>query len=305
MRWSERTVSIADISFLPGQSKTSEVVSQIFMPPRDKSDPSSPQQFRRPAGGQPNRSATPRPRPRRPQSKSPEELFLEKAAQIAESWNEDSTKFKPVLVLQGATYQPKTLFDVAPYPADPDATPEDNLVRSPRDEFAYMNRIWRRGQAIPLIQNRREGMVYWDQDVVIPVLLNGRDLSVWMSLTPMETFTLREGISLAKGTVVIGGLGMGYLLRKVCEKPNVQRVIVVEQSRELLEWFGNRICAEQPKVTDIICGDAYGQLGKFDGETRYLFDIWPMYEDAIADPKFQAAKQKHRHLWGWGDYRLK
>lgn len=275
------------------------------MPARDNSDRSNPQQFRRPTGGQPNRPAAPRPRPKKPRAKSPEEVFLEKAAQIAEPWNEDSTKFKPVLVLQGESYHPTPLFDIAPYPADPDATPEEHLVRSPRGEFAYMNRIWRRGQAIPLIQNRREGMVYWDQDVVIPVLLNGRDLSVWMSLTPMETFTLREGISLAKGTVVIGGLGMGYLLRKVCEKPNVQRVIVVEQSRELLEWFGNRICAEQPKVTDVICGDAYQQLGKFDVETRYLFDIWPMYEDAIADPTFRAAKQKHRHLWGWGDYRLK
>jgi len=242
--------------------------------------------------------------PKRPAKKTQEELFLERAAKIAETWDEDATKFKPMLVLQGASYRPQTIFDVAPYPADPDRTPENHLIRSPHGEFAYMNRLWRRGQAIPLLQNRREGMVYWDQDVVIPVLLDGRDLSVWMSLTPMEVLTLREGISLAKGTVVIGGLGMGYLLRKVCEKANVQRVIVVEKSRELLDWFGDRLCASQPKVTDVICGDAYEQLGQFDPETRYLFDIWPIYGDAADDAKFRAAKVKHRHLWGWGDYRI-
>lgn len=249
--------------------------------------------------------AAARPRPKKPRAKSPEELFLEQAAKMAEPWNEDFTKFKPVLVIQGQTYAPKSLFDVAAYPADPDSTPEEHLIRSPRGEFAYMNRLWKRGQAIPLLQNRREGIVYWDQDVVIPVLLDGNSLAVWMSLTPMEVLTLREGISLAKGTVVIGGLGMGYLLRKVCAKPNVQRVIVVEQSRELLDWFGDRICAEQPKVTDVICGDAYEQLGRFDPETRYLFDIWPVYGDAADDSKFREAKLKHRHLWGWGDYRIK
>ncbi|MDB5390986.1 MAG: hypothetical protein JWM11_6632 [Planctomycetaceae bacterium] len=277
------------------------------MPARDKSHrPSSEQSSRLAGNAQPNRpSSSGRPRAPKPsRAKSPEEIFLEKAAQIAEPWDENFTKFKHPLVLQGATYQPQMLFDVTPYPADPDSTPEANLVRSPNNEFAYMNRVWKRGQAIPLLQNRREGLVYWDQDVVIPVLLDGRTLAVWMSLTPMEVLTLREGISLAKGTVVIGGLGMGYLLRKVCEKPNVHRVIVVEQSRELLNWFGDRICAEQPKVTDVICGNAYEQLGKFDSETRYLFDIWPMYEDAAADPEFQAAKRKHPHVWGWGDYHL-
>ena len=158
---------------------------------------------------------------------------------------------------------------------------------------------------MPLLQNRRTGVVCWDQDVVIPVLLDGETLAVWMSITPMEVFTLREGISMAKGTVIIGGLGMGYLLRKVCAKTTVERVIVVEQSRELLEWFGNRLCADQPKVTDVICGDAYDQLGKFGDQARSLFDIWPTYGDAAEDSRFQAAKQQHKGVWGWGDYQLK
>ncbi len=223
---------------------------------------------------------------------------------IAEPWHEDRTRFKPELILQGKTYHMPPLFEVPAYPADPEQTPKNHLLHSPHGEFAYMNRLWKRGQGIPLLQNRRTGIVVWDQDVVIPVLLDGRTLAVWMSLTPMEVFTLREGISLAKGTVIIGGLGMGYLLRKVCEKTTVERVIVVEQSRELLEWFGNSLCAAQPKVTDVICGDAYDQLGKFGDQARYLFDIWPVYGDAAEDAKFQTAKQQFRFVWGWGDYRL-
>lgn len=256
------------------------------------------------AGNNPWERAKPR-RSKKRQTGHHDELTLEEVlSKIAEPWDEDRTRFKPELVLQGKTYHMPPLFDIPPFAADPEQTPPEFLLHSPHGEFAYMNRLWKRGDGIPLLQNRRTGVVCWDQDVVIPVLLDGRSLSVWMSLTPMEVFTLREGISLAKGTVIIGGLGMGYLLRKVCEKTTVERVIVVEHSRELLDWFGDRLCLAQPKVTDVICGDAYDQLGKFGDQARYLFDIWPSYGDAAEDARFIAAKQQHRYVWGWGDYRL-
>lgn len=249
--------------------------------------------------------AAPQRRGKKRKSSGAEEPTLDEVlSKIAEPWDEDRTRFKPELILQGKTYQMAPLFEIPPFPADPEETPQQHLLKSPHGEFAYMNRLWRRGEGIPLLQNRRTGIVVWDQDVVIPVLLDGRTLAVWMSLTPMEVFTLREGISLAKGTVIVGGLGMGYLLRKVCEKTTVERVIVVEHSRELLDWFGNDLCATYPKVTDVICGDAYAQLGKFGDQARYLFDIWPIYGDAAVDAQFQTAKQQHRYVWGWGDYQF-
>ena len=57
-------------------------------------------------------------------------------------------------------------------------------------------------------------------------------------MTPAEMLTQRSGVQAAEGTVVLGGLGLGWLLRKVCEKPSVERVIVVEKSQELLDWYG-------------------------------------------------------------------
>ena len=267
-------------------------------------DPPQPSTNQPPAENPWDKAVAPRRGKKRPYKDSMETSLEIALAQVAEPWDEDRTRFKPELVLKGQTYHTTPLFDIAPYPADPQDTPAELLLKSPSGEFAYMNRLWKRGEGIPLLQNRRTGVVCWDQDVVIPVLLDGRTLAVWMSITPMEVFTLREGISVAKGTVVIGGLGMGYLLRKVCAKTTVERVIVVEQSRELLEWFGNRLCADQPKVTDVICGDAYDQLGKFGDHARYLFDIWPTYGDAAEDARFQGAKQEHKGVWGWGDYHI-
>ena len=122
-----------------------------------------------------------------------------------------------------------------------------------------------------------------------------------MSLTPSEMLTQRPGIQKANGTVVIGGLGLGWLLRKVCEKHSVERVIVVEISRELLNWYGYDLCKRYPKVSDVICDDIYNQIGKHGGKTIYLLDIWFLYCDARKDQRLLAAKRKlKKRLWAWG-----
>ncbi len=238
------------------------------------------------------------------QARAEVRFFEENYLGWVEPWHEDKTRFKPVLVLEGASYKQPLLFAVPSCPLHPDEVPETHLARSGNGEFAYMNRVWPRGRGVPLYQNKKQGAVYWDQDIVIPVLMDGRSRAVWMALTPMEMMSQREGVSMAKQTVVIGGVGLGWLLRKICEKTTVERVIVVEQSQALLDWFGTRLCAEQPKVSEVICGDVYEQFGKFGPNARYVLDIWPEYGDAVVDPRFQAMKKEHPHVWGWGDYTL-
>ena len=122
-----------------------------------------------------------------------------------------------------------------------------------------------------------------------------------MSLTPSEMLTQRPGIQKARGTVVIGGLGLGWLLRKVCEKESVEQVIVVEKSKELLDWYGHDLCKRQPKVSDVICDDIYNQIGRHGGKPIYLLDIWLLYGDAQKDPRLRSWKRKlNKRLWAWG-----
>ncbi len=124
--------------------------------------------------------------------------------------------------------------------------------------------------------------------------------AVWMSLTPAEMLSQRSGIQKAAGTVVVGGLGLGWFLRKVCEKDSVEHVIVVEKSQELLDWCGYDICKRQPKVTDVICGDIYDEIHRH-GDAQMLFDIWPIYQGANQDEQLLAArKQLGDRLWAWG-----
>ena len=187
--------------------------------------------------------------------------------------------------------------------------------------FGYQNRILPGGTPLR-IYGKEVGFVYWTDDVIIPMLIDmkrqaltgvpfSEDVSeqdrirygaVWMSLTPMEMLTQRGAIRAATGTVVIGGLGLGWLLRKVCEKETVERVIVVEKSQELLDWYGHAQCKKHDKVTDVICDDIYKQLGKHGADARYLLDIWPTFSGSRRDWRLAAAKRRlGKRLWAWGE----
>lgn len=231
-----------------------------------------------------------------------------------ESWNEDTTLAKQFLYLDASSYVPTPIFDL------PGAVPDfgNNFIQSPRGGFAYQNRVLPRHRPLKLI-DPTDGMVLFSDEVVLPTLI-GLDLDsrgqrfrtdasitervrkgyVWMSLAPMEVLTQRAGVEAACGTVVIGGLGLGWLLRKVSEKDSVERVIVVDTSQELLDWFGNDLCHAHPKVTDVICDDVYNQIGRHGKDAIHLLDIWPTYYGSNFDPRLWNAKRQCDRIWAWG-----
>lgn len=233
-----------------------------------------------------------------------------------EQWDEDNTPFRHRLRLDASSYRPERIFDTPPVLAEEGG----HFVVSPHGTFAYQNRILPEGRSLRLL-GKQQGKVVWNGDVVLPALIDTRRQcrtgewfpadtpleervmfgAVWMSLTPMEMMTQRSGVKMARGTVVIGGLGLGWLLRKVCEKSEVERVVVVEKSRELLDWYGYSLCGQLGKVSDVVCDDIYNQIGKHGPWARYLLDIWPTYACASRDDRLVPVRSKlKRLLWAWG-----
>lgn len=234
-----------------------------------------------------------------------------------EPWDEDKTPFRQWLFLDASTYRYTPVLDLPP--AQPDRF-DENFVVSPCESFAYQNRVLPKGRPLRH-QGQESGMVVFNGDIVIPTLIDlrvrcrtgerfvpGTDEgfrakwgAVWMALTPSEMLTQRPGVQKAHGTVVIGGLGLGWLLRKVCEKESVVKVIVVEKSQELLDWYGYDLCKRYPKVSEVICDDIYNQLGKHGGNAVYLLDIWLLYSEASRDHRLRRWKRKlKKRLWAWG-----
>ena len=242
--------------------------------------------------------------------------LIQSASIRFESWDEDRTEPAEELLIDAATYNVEPVFDLKRANQEQIAKPDKYLI-SPKGAFAYQNRVLHAGFPLTLYGH---GNVLFSDDVTIPMLIDmyrdrhgdnfGDEVpkanrvyhgNVWMSLTPNEMISLRDGVEAAKGTVVIGGLGLGWFLGKVCEKESVDRVIVVESSQELLDWYGYDICKKHPKVTDVICDDIYNQLDRHGGEAVHLLDIWPTQICSNTDLDFIRAKRRlGERLWGWG-----
>jgi hypothetical protein len=80
----------------------------------------------------------------------------------------------------------------------------------------------------------------------VPVLrLDG---AVWMSLTPMEVQSAYMPIRLARGRVGTAGLGLGYFVQRVLEKPAVERVVVCELRPEVLALYVRTFGEAHPKL---------------------------------------------------------
>jgi hypothetical protein len=150
-------------------------------------------------------------------------------------------------------------------------------------------------------------LLYFDAPIDIPVLQYQKAANVWepwMSLTPMEMWTQRSGVFASTGHVVLGGLGMGWLLTQIAKKPTVKKITVVEQDQDLLDWFGYQVCKKIPKVDEVICGDFWEHAPKYDlQKCRYIADVWPKHGQAEYSERLVELRARGAKVWAWGSAR--
>ena len=125
---------------------------------------------------------------------------------------------------------------------------------------------------------------YFDVEFPFPAILeNGIE---WMTITPNEVETMREPISKSRGNVLTLGLGLGYFAFHASEKPEVERVTVVERSRDVIEIFKTYLLPQFPHADkiEIVEADAFQYMQKelprrgFD----YVFaDLWHDASDGL------------------------
>lgn len=222
-------------------------------------------------------------------------------------WN-PAIKWEPELNIIGETYRPLNLFpELAPSDAPVDQLGPAEKADSPGKLFRYCIRLHRAGKRLMTWWGAQTGSVIFDSDVPIPAVFQCRDgepgvwtESPWMSLTPAELITLREGTRMAKGRVVIAGLGLGHQLIEVSRRLQVKEIVLVELSQELVDFYLPRVRPHLKKRLTVIIGDAYAVLPTLAADVA-LVDIFPAYggnEAAMADLRRRCPKIKK--MWGWG-----
>ncbi len=231
----------------------------------------------------------------------------ERRASLAIPWD-PNMKWQKELNLQAKTYEVPLLFDCKPtkhanprYITDP-----EEIVISKSGEWLYCNKRLKAGLNLPIYQAKAKGSVMFDGPVTVPAIHNKDYTGRWnenpyMSLTPGEILSLRTGTRLAKGKVVIGGLGLGYQLVEVSKRKQVDKILVVEKSKDLVDFIYKKI---KPRLgmteVELIVGDAYEVLPKLTADVA-LIDIFDAYYDKSWDrEKFERSCPNIKRIWCWG-----
>lgn len=249
-----------------------------------------------------------------PQQRARLEADLQRRLATCVPWSR-KTQWQPQLDIQAASYPTINLFaEVAPSTGevndlDPAA---GECVDSPTGRFRYVLRVHPRGVQLQTWWGRQIGSVLFDGDVLLPVLFEREDSDPsrpfrrfpWMSLTPAELLTLRPGTKMARGRVVIAGLGLAHQLIEVGKRNAVDSIVVVERSHELCDMIMPRamsVLAELGRTqVEVVVGDAFKVLPKLKADVA-LVDVFPAYGD---NRKAMVALRKQcrniRKLWDWG-----
>ncbi len=219
----------------------------------------------------------------------------------------------PELNLIGETFKTIDVFpELAPSDAPVDELNPAERADSPNREFRYCIRLHRAGRQLMTWFGDRTGSVIFDSDVRIPAIyqcLPGQpgvwNQAPWMSLTPAEILTLREGTLLAKGRVVIGGLGLGHQLIEVSKRLQVKEIVLVELSQELVDFYLPRIRPLIKKRLTVLVGDAFKIIPTLSADVA-LLDMFPAYGgNEPATRELARRSPKIKKVWGWGTATLR
>jgi hypothetical protein len=206
---------------------------------------------------------------------------------VGKPWEELKTKFEPVLYLSAKDWNPFTLYDLKPNESKKFGV------------WTYHHHVLPARERLDTFQNSRAGIVRWDGEVVIPRVADKYG-HTWMSYTPMEIFTQRSGLRMAKGNVFIGGLGMGWLANRVAARAQVKKVVVVEREDDIIKLA--KPAVQSPKI-HVVKGDAWEEARKYSvDEWVFLFDTWRSYGDNNEEPETVAFKKDRpsAKVWCWG-----
>ena len=107
-----------------------------------------------------------------------------------------------------------------------------------------------------------------------------------MTVTPNEIETMREPIAKCRGKVLTLGLGLGYFAFHASEKPEVERVVVIERSRDVIDIFKTYLLPQFPNgdKIEIVEADAFVYMEEkmpHEGFDYVFCDLWHDASDGL------------------------
>lgn len=166
-----------------------------------------------------------------------------------------------------------------------------------------------RGDAKIDLQVFRGGMVrrYLSSDVhvnrsfdVARLLIKGE---VFMSTWPLEIESHINPINWAKGSVYVGGLGLGYYIQSILDKKEVTEIVCVERDHGVIQMY-EEVFGTHPKLT-VLNDSVFHYRPQFNHDFAYI-DIWSHLtrDTVLSDLRLIAEFVRSERIVPWGIERL-
>ena len=125
-----------------------------------------------------------------------------------------------------------------------------------------------------------------------------RNGSTIMSNTPSEMNDFAHFTRIAEGDILVNGLGLGCVIKVLLAKPEVKRIVVIEQSTDVIKLISPHFKDER---LTIINADAYEYLPPKGEKYDYVWhDIW---DNICSDnlPEMTKLHKKYARKTKWQD----
>lgn len=126
---------------------------------------------------------------------------------------------------------------------------------------------------------------YFTQKVSLPSLCENDTNICWMTVEPYEINTFASFASSAKGRILLGGCGLGYIAYILSLKEEVSEITIVEKDKQVIDLFESAILPQfkYKEKVNIVEGDILeylnvADLTQFD---EINVDVWRDYIDMI------------------------
>jgi hypothetical protein len=103
----------------------------------------------------------------------------------------------------------------------------------------------------------------------------------WMVDTPWEWHGLGDLAARCRGVTLTSGLGLGLVLQHLAENPAVDRAIVCERNREVLDLVGPHLSVSTP--VELVHADLFEAIPRFAREGRRIDSF--VVDIAAGDPR--------------------
>lgn len=226
-------------------------------------------------------------------------------------------KWQEELNLIADTYEVLELFPdlCSSEPYQINRVTDEQHIDSPDGRWRYVVHKLARGARLSTVYGSKQGSVLFDGPVRVPALFTRSrvwpdrfDDNPYMSLTPMEMFTLRGGTRRAKGDVILAGLGLGHQLIEVSKRvKQVKRLRIIEIDKVLVDWLWPHIEPHLAMPVEVIVGNAYKLIPEMAADV-VLLDTFSGYGSnhyERDDLRRACPRDKIGFIWAWGSSDLR